>query len=229
MNLVPTALTVLGCATASGILAIPLRTAGLRSATPGAPAPGRTRPDTTTPTPGLPAWGAAGACATGSAALAARITATDAVWVPTLLAWLVFLQAGVVLAAIDVAARRLPTRVITVTATICVIPIGIAAGIERSPHLLVGAVAAAGGLGGAYLLIALAAPGQIGMGDVRLATLAGLLLGTRGPSAVIYGAGLPYLLALPFALARLRHHGDGHLPFGPFLVAGTLLAGALVP
>ena len=37
-----------------------------------------------------------------------------------------------------------------------------------------------------------------------------------------------YVLALPLALARARHDGDGRLPFGPFLVAGALLA-ALAP
>jgi len=66
------------------------------------------------------------------------------------------------------------------------------------------------------------------MGDVRLAALAGLLLGTRGWAPVVGGAGLPYVIVLPFAVARLRNAGDDrHVPFGPFLIAGALVSTVL--
>nr|BFE77374.1 hypothetical protein GCM10020092_106750 [Actinoplanes digitatis] len=49
-------------------------------------------------------------------------------------------------------------------------------------------------LGLAQLALALLAPRQLGMGDVRLAALCGLLLGTHGWATVALGAALPWLL-----------------------------------
>ena len=93
--------------------------------------------------------------------------------------------------------------------------------------MLVGALAAATVVGGVYLLLALLIAGQIGMGDVRLAAMIGLMLGPNGPSAVLLAAVLPYVLALPFALTVLAHTAPQHprrpLPFGPFLVAAAVL------
>ena len=68
------------------------------------------------------------------------------------------------------------------------------------------------------------------MGDVRLATLTGLVLGTAGWQPVLLGAVIPYLLATPVALATLRRHTPGtasQIPFGPFLVGGAILVGIL--
>jgi leader peptidase (prepilin peptidase)/N-methyltransferase len=220
---------ILGCATASGALAVPMRHVARRLAA--GPDKASVTPLGHAPASALnpPRGITIAACASGGAALAAWLPATDAADAATLVAWLVFLQAGILLATIDLMVRRLPTRLITATAAVCLTLITAGDLISHRPKHLPAAILAAAGLGGVYLLVALAAPGQVGLGDVRLAALAGLLLGTRGPSAAVLGAGLPYLLALPFALSRLRNGGnDRHLPFGPFLVTGALLA-ALAP
>jgi leader peptidase (prepilin peptidase)/N-methyltransferase len=68
----------------------------------------------------------------------------------------------------------------------------------------------------------------MGMGDVRLAALTGLVLGTAGWHTVLIGATGVYLLTTPFAVAALRSR-KAALPFGPFLVAATILAGIIAP
>ncbi|GAB1644086.1 hypothetical protein [Krasilnikovia sp. MM14-A1259] len=94
--------------------------------------------------------------------------------------------------------------------------------------LLLTPVLAATILGGGYTALVAVGASRMGMGDVRLAALAGLLLGTLGWEAVILGAVLPCLLAVPFAfvaVTRVRLTGvPKPLPFGPFLVAATIIA-----
>jgi leader peptidase (prepilin peptidase)/N-methyltransferase len=145
-----------------------------------------------------------------------------------LAAWLVYLHAGILLGAIDLAVRRLPTPVIATSTVLVGGCIAAAALAAHHATLALGALSAAGGLGCLYLVLALAAPTRIGMGDVRLAALSGMLLGTLRPAAVVVvGATLPYLFALPFALWQLRQPVRRDLPFGPFLVVATLTAACL--
>lgn len=168
--------------------------------------------------------------AVASSALAWRLPATQPDDVAVLVAWLVMLYAGTLLAGIDLKVRRLPTPIIAVTAVVTVVLIGTGAALSRRPQLLFTAVVAAALLGVAYLLLALVAGSGMGMGDVRLAALLGLMLGTVGWTTVLVGALLPYLLAVPSALMRLalhRAYRSTHLPFGPFLVTGAVLAALL--
>lgn len=150
-----------------------------------------------------------------------------------LTAWLTFTTAGVVLSTIDIVVRRLPTPLITATATAVVLLLATGAALTRRPPFVGVPVLAAVVLGGCYLLLATLGASSAGMGDVRLAALTGLLLGTAGWHTVLYGALIPYLLAAPFALVAHRRHasavGPAHIPFGPFLVTGALLAGVIAP
>lgn len=85
--------------------------------------------------------------------------------------------------------------------------------------------------GGSLFVVALAVPRGMGMGDVKLAALIGMVIGSRGlPSvAVAIGAGIlaggaGSLVAL--AAGRSRKSA---IPFGPFLVAGALAAAFIGP
>jgi leader peptidase (prepilin peptidase)/N-methyltransferase len=88
-------------------------------------------------------------------------------------------------------------------------------------------------------LLGLARPGQLGGGDVKLAGLAGLVLGWLGWRAVLTGAALGFILAGLAGLALLaarRVTLQGVISFGPFLLGGALLvilaggpAGAHIP
>jgi leader peptidase (prepilin peptidase)/N-methyltransferase len=75
-----------------------------------------------------------------------------------------------------------------------------------------------------FLLAAIAYPGGMGMGDVKLALLLGAALGRTVPIALMLGM----LSALvPSAAILLRHGRAGRkmsIPFGPFLALGGIVA-----
>src|SRR5262245_14128250 len=89
-----------------------------------------------------------------------------------------------------------------------------------SPQWAIGAVGAAGFL----LAAALAYPGGMGMGDVKLALLIGALLGKTTPVGIMLGL----LLALVPSVVLLARHGARArriaIPFAPFLAAGAVIA-----
>jgi leader peptidase (prepilin peptidase)/N-methyltransferase len=89
-----------------------------------------------------------------------------------------------------------------------------------SPEWAIGAVGAAGFLFAA----ALAYPGGMGMGDVKLALMIGALLGRTTPVGLM----LALLFAFVPSAVLLARHGIGarkmKIPFGPFLAAGAVVA-----
>jgi leader peptidase (prepilin peptidase) / N-methyltransferase len=147
-----------------------------------------------------------------------------------LAAWLVFAGAGRWLAAIDLHVHRLPTKIIGGAAAACGSLIAVAALVGHRPWLAADAGIAALAVGLAYLAMALLAPGQLGMGDIRLAALCGLLLGTHGWGAVVLGAAVPWLLSAVVAAGLLkakRVRRRDLIPLGPYLIAGALLSAIL--
>jgi len=81
--------------------------------------------------------------------------------------------------------------------------------------------------GGGLLVVALISPRGMGMGDVKLAALIGLVLGSLGLSYVAVAAGAGVLLGGLGSLAALafwRASRKTAIPFGPFLAAGALVA-----
>jgi leader peptidase (prepilin peptidase)/N-methyltransferase len=80
--------------------------------------------------------------------------------------------------------------------------------------------------GGFYFVIAMIAPRGLGMGDVKLAGLIGLVLGSLGLRYVGVAAGAAILAGGIGALAALAL-GRGRkaaIPFGPYLAAGAVVA-----
>jgi leader peptidase (prepilin peptidase)/N-methyltransferase len=78
-----------------------------------------------------------------------------------------------------------------------------------------------------YLLLAIISPSSMGMGDVKLALIIGLLLGWFGLTAWLVGllaafvvGGVIALVALALRRVTLR----GSIPFGPSMLMGALLA-----
>jgi leader peptidase (prepilin peptidase)/N-methyltransferase len=84
----------------------------------------------------------------------------------------------------------------------------------------------AAGLGAAlfFLIAALVYPGGMGMGDVKLALLMGVVLGRTVPVALMIGM----LSALVPSVVLIARHGKAGrkmtIPFGPFLAFGGLVA-----
>jgi leader peptidase (prepilin peptidase)/N-methyltransferase len=180
----------------------------------------------------MPTRSTAAICTASAAALLAwRLPTTDPAGIAVLAGWLTFVFAGVLLSWVDVAVRRLPTRIIAVTTLAVGLWLTAAAVLSDQPTRLLTPILAAAALGGGYLVLIAVGASQMGMGDVRLAALTGLVLGTAGWHTVLIGAAGAYLLAAPFAVATLRKQQADRstLPLGPFLVAATVLAGAILP
>jgi leader peptidase (prepilin peptidase) / N-methyltransferase len=138
---------------------------------------------------------------------------------------------GVVLAAALVDVRRwtIPNRLVLPALGGCGLFIVAAetAGLGLDP---VGAVLGATLFGGGLLGIAVVAPSAMGMGDVKLAALVGLVLGSIAVTRVGVAATTTVLSAGLLAGALLigaRKSTATPMPFGPFLFAGAVV-GALV-
>jgi leader peptidase (prepilin peptidase) / N-methyltransferase len=123
----------------------------------------------------------------------------------------------VVVTATDLELRIVPNRVV-VPAAAAVLALQTVS--HPSPEWALGAVGAAGFL----LLAALAYPGGMGMGDVKLALLIGALLGRTTPVGIMLGLLFAFV---PSAVLLARHGARARkmaIPFGPFLAAGAVVA-----
>jgi len=80
--------------------------------------------------------------------------------------------------------------------------------------------------GGGLFVLALISPRGMGMGDVKLAALVGLVLGALGLGEVAVAAGVGILLGGIAALGALLLGADrkSALPFGPSLAVGAVVA-----
>jgi len=150
---------------------------------------------------------------------------------PALPAFCYLAAAGVTLALIDARHRRLPDALTLPSYPIAVLLLAIAAAAEPggTGHFL-DAVLGMAAAGACFVLQAVAYPEGLGWGDVKLAGLLGLYLGWLGPGALVGGLFLGYLLAAATGLALIaagQATRKSQLPFGPFLVAGTLAVIAL--
>ena len=136
-----------------------------------------------------------------------------------------FCAVMLVVAAIDLEHRVIPNRITYPAFPVFALAIGVgwAVGQELSPgYALAGALA----YGGVFFVIALIAPRGLGMGDVKLTGLIGLVMGSLGLRYVGVAAGSAILLGGVAGLVALAA-GRGRktmMPFGPFLSAGALVA-----
>ena len=138
---------------------------------------------------------------------------------------------GVALAAIDIKVKRLPDLLTLPAYPVMIALLGAAALTDGTGTDLVRALLGGLTLAACYLLLALARPGQMGGGDIKLAGLAGLALGWLGWPALVTGAALGFLLCGAVSAAMLATRMitlRASISFGPFLLAGTLIAVVMV-
>jgi leader peptidase (prepilin peptidase) / N-methyltransferase len=123
----------------------------------------------------------------------------------------------VVITATDLERRIVPNTVVLPAAAAVLV---LNTAWHPTPEWTIGAAGAAGFL----LLAALAYPGGMGMGDVKLALLIGALLGRTTPVGLMLGL----LFAFVPSAVLLARHGmrarKMRIPFGPFLAAGAVVA-----
>jgi leader peptidase (prepilin peptidase) / N-methyltransferase len=146
---------------------------------------------------------------------------------PDMLAFCFLGALGVALAAIDLSVQRLPDRLVLPAYPVLIVLLAIAALAGHNAAALGRALLGGLVLGGTYLVLALLRPGGIGAGDVKLAGLAGLALGWLGWPTLIFGAVLGFLLSGAVSLvliAARRLTLQSMISFGPFMLAGVLLA-----
>lgn len=136
----------------------------------------------------------------------------------------------VLLVVVDLASHRLPDVVTAPTAVALLLGLAIAAGLAADWGALLRAVLAGLALGTAFLLLALASPRAIGLGDVKLAALLGVFLGWFGWATVLTGVVATFVLGGLAALTLMaagRATRSTALAFGPWLVLGAGVAAVL--
>lgn len=155
-------------------------------------------------------------CAAAACALVAwRLAET-----PLLAAGLYAALAGCALAVIDWRTLRLPDAITLPSYPI--LAVLLAPSGQLAAGLLGGLV-----LGGVYAILWLARPGALGLGDVKLAGLAGMLTGALGLEAWLAGAVAGQFLGALYAVLLLitrRGTLKSQFPLGPFILLGALAA-----
>lgn len=135
----------------------------------------------------------------------------------TLLSALVLICVLVVLAGIDLEHRLLPNAIVAPAALA-----GLALSVIQDPArwwvYLASSLAVAGGL----LALALAYPGGMGMGDVKMGGMLGVFLGPYAALAVFFGAVLGTLTA-GVLMAAGKMDRRYPLPFGVFMSVGAVV------
>jgi leader peptidase (prepilin peptidase) / N-methyltransferase len=136
--------------------------------------------------------------------------------------------AGLVgLSAIDVRTKRLPRKIIYVTAALGV-PFLVIDSLVRGDERRLVMMFAGASIALLFMgLVYLASRGGMGDGDVRLAPLLGAYLGWQGLVLVPVGLFAGFMLGAVIGVAMMGLGKAGRktaLPFGPFLAAGALAA-----
>jgi leader peptidase (prepilin peptidase)/N-methyltransferase len=165
--------------------------------------------------------------ATAGLFVAAALT-FDRVWVSAMMG--PFLGLMVVLAVIDIRHRIIPNRLVypaLLAFATYIVVVGLLGGGLYAIRAAIGMLA----YGGALLVVAFISPRGMGMGDVKLAALIGLVLGSLGLRYVIVAAAAGILLGGVGAIVALIAGASrkNAIPFGPFLAAGALVAAFLAP
>jgi leader peptidase (prepilin peptidase) / N-methyltransferase len=137
----------------------------------------------------------------------------------------VFLGMLLAVALTDLQERLIPNAVVYPGLVVFTAGLALAAFLHRDVNLAAG-VEGFLVFGGSLFLVALIVPRGMGMGDVKLAALIGLVVGSRGLPSVMVAVALGILLGgvgamLALAAGRSRKSA---MPFGPFLAGGAAAA-----
>ncbi|MEV6048658.1 A24 family peptidase [Streptomyces xanthochromogenes] len=146
---------------------------------------------------------------------------------PELVAWLLLTPILVLLAWVDATVHRLPDILTLPLTAAALLLLGASALFPDAGGSWQCALSGALALGGGYFVLFLISPRSLGFGDVKLAVALGALLGWYGWHVLALGTIAGQLLAATFGLALItlrRAHAKTAIPYGPFLICGSLVA-----
>ena len=139
---------------------------------------------------------------------------------PTVWLDLIFVAALVAITVIDLDHQIIPNRIVAPLALAAIALTAIFEPHHLAEHLIAGAAA-----GGFLLVAVLAYPAGMGMGDVKLAAVMGLVLGRAvAPAMFIALITGTVVGALVMARKGVREGRKTRIPFGPFLALGSIVA-----
>jgi leader peptidase (prepilin peptidase)/N-methyltransferase len=134
---------------------------------------------------------------------------------------------GVALALIDIDVKRLPNAIVLPSYPVAAVLLGAAALANGEPGRLVRVLVGGVALYAFYFLLMLIQPRGMGFGDVKLAGVLGGYLAYLGWGELVLGGFLAFLLGgvAGAALMAVRRAGrKSHIPFGPWMLLGALVA-----
>jgi leader peptidase (prepilin peptidase) / N-methyltransferase len=134
---------------------------------------------------------------------------------------------GVALALIDIDVKRLPNVIVLPSYIVSAVLLAAAALVEQEWADLLRAGLGMAALYAFYFVLALVYPRGMGFGDVKLAGVLGGYLGWLGWAEVVSGGFLGFLFGgvVGGGLMLARRAGRrSMIPFGPFMLAGALVA-----
>ena len=150
---------------------------------------------------------------------------------PVLLPYLVLVPVGLTLAAVDADVHRLPNQLTLPLIPFVLLALAVASAATNDWTALGRAVLAGLVVGGAFITLTLLLGGHmVGLGDAKLVLSLAPCLGWLSWSHVLHGLAISFGISALVAFALLitgRASRDSHMAFGPYLVAGTLLAATL--
>lgn len=141
-----------------------------------------------------------------------------------LIAFIYLAAVSIALALIDLDAHRLPDVIVLPSYVVGAVLLGASSLIDGDFGSLMRAIIGMAALWLAYFLMALAYPGGMGLGDVKLAGVLGLFLGFLGWGPLAIGAFAAFLLGGIFGIflmAAKRANRKSGIPFGPWMLVGA--------
>lgn len=131
---------------------------------------------------------------------------------------LVFVAVLIAITLIDLEHQIIPNKIVLAGAIAALVIVPVAGLGDETQRLI-----AAGAGGGALLLIALAYPSGMGMGDVKLVAMMGLFLGRSIAPALLIGFASGALIGLALIAREGAAARKKKVPFGPFLALGGVI------
>ncbi|MFI9391221.1 prepilin peptidase [Streptomyces bauhiniae] len=178
----------------------------------------------TTPCPGCPRTTAVTLPAVTAAICALLALATGPR--PELAAWLTLTPVAILLTTVDLRVHRLPDPLTLPLTPAVLLLLALATQLPDHTGTYRTALYGALTLGAAYLALHLLNPSGMGFGDVKLAPALGAALGWYGWPTLMLGTFATFTTGALYGLALLltrRATRKSAIPFGPFLLTGTLL------